>query len=69
MSRNQAGLVDMPCCADVADGSRIMQACPCTGWLRRHRFAAYTALIVVGLGLLALQVGWILGVVAFFRTL
>jgi len=47
----------------------MMQACPCTGWLRRHRLAAYSALAVMGLGFLALQVGWILGIIAFFRTL
>jgi hypothetical protein len=66
----------MPCCPEgvawSGDGDnmgQMMRACPCTGWLGRHRLAAYTALAVVGLGFLALQVGWILGVIAFFRTL
>jgi len=47
----------------------MMQACPCSGMLKRHRVAAYAALIGIGLVLLVLQAGWILGVVAFFRTI
>jgi hypothetical protein len=70
-----SGLLGMPCCSENVDWSapgrdigQMMQACPCGGWLRRHRLAAYAVLTVVGLGFLALQVGWILGVIAFFRT-
>ena len=73
---NGSELAGMPCCPDgVAwpgpggEMGRMMQACPCTTWFRRHRLAAYTALIVTALGFLALQVGWILGVIAFLRTL
>jgi hypothetical protein len=47
----------------------MMQACPCAGWFGRHRLAVYTALTVVGLGFLTLQAGWVLGIIAFFRTL
>jgi len=68
--------VRMPCCPDGpawsgpgGDMGRSMQACPCATWFRRHRPAAYTALVVAGLGFVALQVAWILGVIAFFRTL
>ena len=65
-----------PCCAEGVDFSgprgnmgRMMQACPCAGWFGRHRLAVYTALTVVGLGFLTLQAGWVLGIIAFFRTL
>ena len=49
--------------------NEMMQACPCGGLLKRHRFAMYTALTVAGLGILALQAGWVLGIIAFFRTI
>jgi len=68
--------VGMPCCPEGAvwpgrrgDIGQMMQACPCATWFSRHRPAAYTALIVAAIGFLALQVGWILGVIAFLRTL
>jgi len=68
--------VGAPCCPEGlawsvpgGDMGQMMQACPCAAWLERHRLAAYAALTVVGLGFVALQVGWILGVIAFFRTL
>ena len=74
--RSGAEFAGMPCCSEGLGWSgpsgsekQMMRACPCAGWLGRHRLAAYTALAVVGLGFLTLQVGWILGVVAFFRTL
>ena len=73
---SESELGGMPCCAEGAnwagssgDMGQMMQACHCAGWFRRHRLAVYTAAAVVGLGFLMLQVGWILGVVAFFRTL
>lgn len=68
---NGSTLVGMPCCPEGPGGDmgRMMQVCPCATWFRRHRLAAYTTLIVVALGFLALQVGWILGVIAFLRTL
>jgi len=66
----------MPWCASGAEGfgscgdmRKMMQASPCAGFLRRHRAAAYTALILVGLGFVILQAGWVLGIIAFFRTL
>ena len=69
-------LAGTPCCAGGVDFSspcgnmgRMMQAGPCAGWFGRHRLAVYTGLTVVGLGFLALQVGWVLGIIAFFRTL
>ncbi len=64
------------CCAGAAemagfgevDMKEMMRACPCGGWLKRHRLAVYTTMAGIGLGMLVLQVGWILGVIAFFRT-
>jgi len=46
----------------------MMRACPCGDKLRSHRLAVYTTLVGIGLGLLILPAGWILGVIAFFRT-
>jgi hypothetical protein len=37
--------------------------------LKRHRVAIYTALIGLGLAVAVLPIGWILGVIAFFRTI
>ena len=67
----------MGCCsggpetADLSEGrmEEMMQACPCAGMLKRHRVAAYTVLVGIGLAFLILQAGWILGVIAFFRTI
>ena len=68
--------VGVGCCGDGVDtaGScgnmrEMMQGGPCAGFLKRHRLAVFTALTVVGLGFLILQVGWVLGVIAFFRTI
>ena len=47
----------------------MMRACPCGDKLRGHRLAVYTTLVGIGLGLLVLPAGWLLGVIAFFRTL
>jgi hypothetical protein len=47
----------------------MMKACPCAGMLKRHHVAAYTVLVGIGLAFLILQAGWILGVIAFFRTI
>lgn len=41
----------------------------CVGLLGRHRLAAFVALLAAGLGFLVLQVGWVLGIIAFFRTI
>jgi hypothetical protein len=46
----------------------MMRGGPCAGFFSRHRRAVTLALIVAGLGFLLLQAGWVLGVIAFFRT-
>jgi hypothetical protein len=50
------------CCEAMESGS-------CKSMLKKHRGAIYTACIGMALALLLLQAGWVLGVVAFFRTL
>jgi hypothetical protein len=67
--------VGTPCCTEGVDFSggcgnmgQMMKASPCAGWLGRHRLAVYTAMTAVGLGILILQAGWVLGIIAFFRT-
>ena len=47
----------------------MMRGCSCGWMLRKRRGALYAALIGGGLLLLVIQAGWLLGVVAFFRTL
>jgi len=46
-----------------------MTECPCETVWRRNRTKAIAALAGAGLVFLLLQAGWILGVIAFFRTL
>jgi hypothetical protein len=53
----------------AGDMKKMMQACPCGEMLKRHRVAIYTALIGLGLAVAVLPIGWILGVIAFFRTI
>ena len=66
-----------PCCAGAAEatdfwggsGEGMSRACSsCGAMLKRHRVAVYTMLVGFGLTALILQAGWILGVIAFFRT-
>jgi len=54
------------CCAGDTD---LSGSCPCGGFLKRHRLAVYTTLTVAGLGILVVQAGFLLGIIAFFRTL
>jgi hypothetical protein len=66
----------MPCCPGGSgstgprgsDMDKMMEACPCGDLLKRHRLAAFTTLVALGFGVLILQAGWVLGVIAFFRT-
>ena len=51
------------------DMKEMMKAGPCGRVLKRHRVAVYVTLTGIGLGVLTLQAGWLLGVIAFFRTL
>ena len=73
---NRLDSAGMPCCSGTSGSSgpregsfeEMMEACPCGDFLRRHRVAAFTTMGVVGLGILILQAGWVLGVIAFFCT-
>ncbi len=69
-----------PCCGEAFDKSsfragdmknmkKMMQACPCGAALERHRLAIYSAVVGLGLAILVLPIGWVLGVIAFFRTI
>jgi hypothetical protein len=46
-----------------------MEGWSCKSMLKKHRRAIWTAFFEMALMLLVLQAGWVLGVVAFFRTL
>jgi len=48
---------------------QMISRCPCASVFRRHRLAAFAMMVGVALALVALPIGTILGVVAFFRTL
>jgi hypothetical protein len=73
---NRLEFAGMACCSGGPGSSglregnleEMMEACPCGDFLRRHRVAVFTTLAVAGLGVLILQAGWVLGVIAFFRT-
>jgi hypothetical protein len=61
-----AGATDLP--GSFGDMREMMKTGPCGGFLTRHRLAVYTALTVAGLGILVIQAGFVLGIIAFFRT-
>lgn len=46
-----------------------MQECPCGSFLKEHGVACFGAVLLVVLAFLISQVGGILGIIAFFRTL
>jgi hypothetical protein len=48
---------------------KMMRACPCGTVLERHRLAIYSAVVGLGLAMLVVPIGWVLGVIAFFRTI
>lgn len=71
-----SGFAASPCCAAAADfpgfrgdAKEFLRATPCAGFLRRHRLLIYTVAAAIGLGILIIQIGWILGIIAFFRTI
>jgi hypothetical protein len=73
---NPSTFAGMGCRAATGDGrgpcgemNAMMRKSPCATWFARHRLAAYTALTLFGLGLLLVPTGWLLGVIAFFRTI
>ncbi len=55
------------CC--VPDTSKMVQECPCVSTMKRHCKTAIVAMGVLFLAFLISQVGGILGIIAFFRTL
>ena len=54
------------CCGFGA--TEMMWGCPCGAILKRHRRALWLAMAGMALGFLILQAGWVLGVIAFFRS-
>lgn len=67
-ARHGPNVANLPgCCgstvADATDGW------PCASVLKGHRRLCYAIFAVVGLALLISQLGGILGIIAFFRTL
>ena len=67
MSCAPSGAATASCCgmdvAEMADGR------PCGAFFKEHRFAIFTAITVMGLTFLIVFAGFILGIIAFFRTL
>ncbi|MHC4591181.1 MAG: hypothetical protein ACYS8L_00625 [Planctomycetota bacterium] len=55
------------CCGPASE--KPPEACPCTSVLKAHRVAAIAVLAVMALAILISQVGGVLGIVAFLRTL
>jgi hypothetical protein len=49
--------------------AEMMQQCPCGSFLKNHWLAAFTIFAMMLLMFLISQVGGILGIIAFFRTL
>ncbi|MHC4295325.1 MAG: hypothetical protein ACYSTL_07045, partial [Planctomycetota bacterium] len=55
------------CCGPMM--AEMMQQCPCGSFLKNHWLAAFTIFAMMLLMFLISQVGGILGIIAFFRTL
>ena len=49
--------------------SEMMKFCPCGSAFKRHPLASFTVIVGIILTLVICQVGGILGVFAFFRTI
>jgi hypothetical protein len=55
------------CCGPERFGTA--EGCPCAGAFKSHRVACVVVLTVAALAFLVSQLGGVLGIVAFFRTL
>ena len=55
------------CCGPMM--KEMMQSCPCGAMMKRHWLAAFVIFSLVVLAFLISQVGGILGIIAFIRTL
>jgi len=49
--------------------AEMVQSCPCGSFLKRHRLVAFAVFSLIVLMFLISQVGGILGIIAFIRTL
>jgi len=64
---NPDGLPAADCCGD--ETGKMMNGCPWESLLKKHRLIGLLVLAAVALMFLISQVGGILGIIAFFRTL
>jgi len=49
--------------------TQMMQICPCGSFVKKHWLAAFAVFFLIFLMLVISQLGGILGIIAFFRTL
>jgi hypothetical protein len=60
----------MSCCGpEMTENMKNMKKMPCRTVFRRHRFAIFTMLTMGFLAVMVSQIGGVLGIIAFFRTL
>ena len=58
------------CCGpEIADADQMMRSCPCASMFKGSRGSISILLAVAGLLFSITVTGWVLGVVAFFRTI
>ncbi len=55
------------CCSP--NMTQMMQICPCGSFVKKHWLAAFAVFFLIFLMLVISQLGGILGIIAFFRTL
>ena len=66
MSCGPSGPAAAGCCG--TDAGKMVEGWPCGTVFKRHRFTIFAALTGVALTLLIGFAGFILGIIAFFRT-
>lgn len=49
--------------------AEMMRGCPCRSFAERHRVGFFLCAAGCGFAILIFQLGWLLGVIAFFRSL
>ncbi len=66
--QGRVGGFEMPGCCGP-ETAETVQSCPCGSFLKGHRLAAFAVFSLIALMFLISQVGGILGIIAFFRTM
>ena len=64
----EAGDLENCCGADMGKMADVMKGCPCASLIKNPKKALFVGLTVGGLIFSLTAAGWVLGILAFFRT-